>query len=190
MALRNAGIPARDYANNRPKIAVKLYEGNLVYNSNGINEEGRTTDMWTVSAPMQNGQYVELHPDSTARHIIVKPCADDSTNIVGKLIINPKLKWTVDWTDYDKNRLPRANKSWGAYSPRTGTVEFFGDAIDYIDLVSDNAKIVPLDSIVYDSANKFDKKASGTTNTKALAGVSANQGGKLPVLSGFYGYGI
>ena len=54
MALRDAGIPARDYANNRPKIAVKLYEGNLVYNSNGINEEGRTTDMWTVSAPMKN----------------------------------------------------------------------------------------------------------------------------------------
>ena len=159
-----------------------------MYNSNGINEEGRTTDMWTVSAPMKNEQYVELHEDSTARHIIVKPCADNSENIVGKLIINPKLKWTVDWTEYDKNRLPRENKTWGNYSPRTGTVEFFGDAIDYIDLVSDNAKIQPLDSVAYESNNQFDKGSN--TKTIALAGVSANKGGKLPVLSGFYGYGI
>ena len=54
MALKTAGIPARDYENDCPTIAVKLYEGNLVYNANGIDEEGRTTDMWTVSAPMNN----------------------------------------------------------------------------------------------------------------------------------------
>ena len=190
MGLISKGIPARDYANNRPKIAVKLYEGNLVYNSNGIDEEGRTTDMWTVSAPMSNGQYVELHEDSDARHIIVKPASSSSTAIVGKIIINPKMKWTVDWTNYDKNRLPRENKNWGQYSPRTGTVEFFGDAIDYIDLVSDNSAISPFDSIVYSSANKFNKKGSGTSNTKALGKVSANKGGKLPVLSGFYGIGV
>lgn len=188
MALKNAGLPARDYANNRPKIAVKLYEGDLQYNSNGINEEGRTTDMWTVSAPMHNGQYVELHQDSTARHIIVKPAEDNSKAIVGKVIINPKMKWTVDWTEYDKNRLPRANKTWGNYSPRTGTVEFFGDAIDYVDLISANAKIVPFDTVAYESEDKFDKGTN--TKTVALAGVSANKGGKLPVLSGFYGYGI
>jgi len=185
MGVKQAGIPARDYGNNRPTIAVKLYEGNLVYNANGIDAEGRTTDMWTVSAPITKSCYVELHSDSDARHIIVKP-ATTSANIVGKLIINPKTQWTVDWTGYDKNRLPRENKTWGNYSPRTGTVEFFGDAIDYVDLVSANAKIVPLDSIEFDGNNKFDK-ASGTTNTKALANKSANAGGKLPVLSGFYG---
>lgn len=190
MGVKTAGIPARDYGNNRPRIAVKLYEGDLVYNANGIGEDGRTKDMWTVSAPMNKEMYVELHEDSDARHIIVQPATDNSTEIIGKLIINPKLKWTVDWTSYEKNRLPRENKTWGNYSPRTGTVEFFGDAIDYIDLVEDNAKIVPFDSIAYDSDDQFDKKGSGTSNTKALGGQSANKGGKLPVLSGFYGIGV
>ena len=185
MALKDAGIPARDYGNNRPKIAVKVYEGNLTYNANGIDEEGRTTDMWSVSAPITKSCYVELHEDSTARHIIVQP-ATTSADIVGKLIINPKMKWTVDWTGYDKNRLPRENKTWGNYSPRTGTVEFFGDAIDYIDLVDDNSKIEPFDSVEFDADNEFDKAASDT-NTRALAGSAANRGGKLPVLSGFYG---
>ena len=190
MGVKAAGVPARDYGNNRPTIAVKLYEGNLVYNANGIDEEGRTTDMWTVSAPITKSCYVELHEDSDARHIIVKPASANSTTIVGKLIINPKLKWTVDWTGYDKNRLPRENKNWGNYSPRTGTVEFFGDAIDYLDLVDDNAKIVPFDSLVYSDENKFDKKGSGTSNTKALGGVLANKGEKIPALVGFHGIGI
>lgn len=186
MALKDAGIPARDYDNDCPTIAVKLYEGNLVYNANGIDEEGRTTDMWTVSAPITKECYVELHEDSTARHIIVQPASDNSTDIIGKLIINPKMKWTVDWTNFDKNRLPRENKTWGNYSPRTGTVEFFGHDIRYIDLVAANAKIVPMDSVAYDSANKFDKSDSDT-NTRALGGVKANAGGKLPVLAGYYG---
>ena len=187
MALKTAGIPARDYENDCPTIAVKLYEGNLVYNANGIDEEGRTTDMWTVTAPMNKEMYVELHEDSDARHIIVQP-ATETAKIVGKLIINPKMKWTVDWTDYDENRLPRENKNWGHYSPRTGTVEFFGHDIRYLDIVSDNAKIVPFDYIEYDATDKkFDKVASGTSNTRALGGKLANKGGKLPVLAGFYG---
>ena len=95
MALKTAGIPARDYENDCPTIAVKLYEGDLSYNANGIDEEGRTTDMWTVSAPITKSCYVELHEDSTARHIIVQPASKDSTSIIGKLIINPKFKWNV-----------------------------------------------------------------------------------------------
>ena len=186
MALKDAGLPARDYENDCPTIAVKLYEGNLVYNANGIDEEGRTTDMWTVSAPITKSCYVELHEDSDARHIIVKPATAESTDIVGKLIINPKMKWTVDWKDYDKNRLPRENKTWGNYSPRTGTVEFFGHDIRYLDLVSDNAKIEPKDAVAYSDNGKFDK-ASGSTNTIALGAKAQNKGGKLPVLAGFYG---
>ena len=187
MALKDAGIPARDYENDCPTIAVKVYEGDLVYNANGIDEEGRTTDMWTVSAPITKNTYVELHEDSDARHIIVKPASANSTNIVGKIIINPKMKWTVDWTDYDTNRLPRENKTWGNYSPRTVTVEFFGHDIRYLDLVSANSKIVPKDSIAFKGDGKFDKKGSGTSNTIALGKKDANKGGKLPVLAGFYG---
>ena len=185
MALRDAGIPARDYENDCPRIAVKVYEGDLVYNANGIDEEGRTTDMWTVSAPMNKSMYVELHEDSDARHIIVQPATEDSTDIVGKLIINPKMKWTVDWTDFDKNRLPRENKTWGHYSPRTGTVEFFGHDIRYLDLVADNTAIAAKDPVVYVDEGKFNKGQS--SNTIALGKKSANKGGKLPVLAGFYG---
>ena len=185
MALKTAGIPARDYENDCPTIAVKLYEGNLVYNANGIDEEGRTTDMWTVSAPMNKSMYVELHENSDARHIIVQPATEDSTVIVGKLIINPNMKWTVDWTDFDKNRLPRENKTWGHYSPRTGTVEFFGHDIRYLDIVADNSAIAVKDPVVYVDEGKFDKGDS--SNTIALGKKQANKGGKLPVLAGFYG---
>ena len=185
MALKDAGIPARDYENDCPTIAVKLYEGNLVYNANGIDEEGRTTDMWTVTAPMNKSTYVELHEDSDARHIIVQPATEDSTDIVGKLIINPKMKWTVDWTDFDKNRLPRENKTWGHYSPRTGTVEFFGHDIRYLDIVADNSAIAVKDPVVYVDDGEFDKGQS--SNTIALGKKQANKGGKLPVLAGFYG---
>ena len=49
-------------------------------------------------------------------------------------------------------------------------------------------KIVPFDYIEYDATDKkFDKVASGTSNTRALGGKLANKGGKLPVLAGFYG---
>ena len=185
MALKDAGIPARDYENDCPTIAVKLYEGNLVYNANGIDEEGRTTKMWTVSDPMNKSMYVELHEDSDARHIIVQPATEDSTDIVGKLIINPKMKWTVDWTDYDKNRLPRENKEWGHYSPRTGTVEFFGHDIRYLDIVEDNSAIAVKDPVVYVDDGEFDKGSE--SNTIALGKKQDNKGGKLPVLAGFYG---
>lgn len=185
MALKTAGIPARDYENDCPTIAVKLYEGDLSYNANGIDEEGRTTDMWTVSAPITKSCYVKLHEDSDARHIIVEPATSED-EIIGKLIINPKFKWTVDWTDYDKNRLPRADKTWGNYSPRTGTVEFFGHDIRYLDLVAENAKIEPMDSVAFDGDGKFDKSNSDTV-TRALGGVKANKGGKIPVLAGYYG---
>ena len=186
MGLRDAGIPARDYGNDRPRIAVKLYEEDLVYNPNGFGEDGRTKGMWTVSAPMTKTMYVELHEDSTAENIIVQPADANSTDVVGKLIIEPKLKWTPQWTDNEMNRLPRANASWGDYSPRTGTVEFYGHAIDYIKIVDDNSAIEPLDPVKYVDDGEFDKSASDT-NTIALAGVEANKGGMLPVLSNYYG---
>lgn len=188
MALRDPGIPARDYANNRPTIAVKLYEGNLVYNPSGFGEDGRSRGMWTVSAPMHNGQFVELHEDSNARDIIVKPATAKSTEIVGRFIIEPKLGWTPDWSDKEINRLPRENKSWSHYVPRSGTVEFRGDAIDYLDLVDDNQAIAPLDYVAYVDEDKFDKASQNTTtNSIALAGVKANKGGKVPVLANYYG---
>ena len=187
MGIKGAGIPARDYDNDCPTFAVKLYEGDLVYNANGIDAEGRTTEMWTVTDPITKSCHVELHEDSTAKHIIVKPASENSTDIVGKLIINPKMKWTVDWKEYDKNRLPRNDKTWGNYSPRTGTVEFFGHDIRYLDLIDSNSKIEPKDAIAYKSDDRFDKAGSNGSNTIALSGVKANAGGKIPVLAGFYG---
>ena len=186
MALKEAGVPAREYENDRPAIAVKLYEGDLIYRDTSFNQEGRTIEDWDVSAPMHIGQYVELHEDSTARDIIVKPAEEGSTKIVGKLIIRPKLKNSLGWADNEINRLPRENTEWGNFTPRTGTVEFRGHAIDYLDIADDNDAIAPMDYIKYAGDDLFEK-SSNKTNTIALAKVEANIGGKVPVLSNYYG---
>lgn len=189
MGIVTAGRPTRDYTNNRKTIMCKLYEENLVFNPNGIGKDGRKEAQWSVSAPIDIGQYVELHEDSTARHIIVKAAAAGSDKIIGKVIFDPRLRWTPDWEDGVKNRLPRENKEWGNYSPRSATVEFFADAVDEIDLVDENAKIEPYDAITYVDDNKFDK-ADSETNLIALNGVEALESGKVVVLADYYYYGV
>ena len=96
MGLKEAGVPARDYGNNRPRIAVKLYEGNLTFSATGFGEDGRASGRWDVTAPMHIGQYVKLHPDSTPKDIIVQPAAN-STEAIGKLVTNNKLIFDIDW---------------------------------------------------------------------------------------------
>lgn len=190
MGLKDAGIPARDYTNNRKTIMCKLYENGLVYNANAFDEAGRTIQSWTTSEPLSIGDYVELHDDSTAEHIIVKKAGDGSKKIIGKVIFDPRVRWTPNWTSKEKNRLPRENKDWGEYSPRSATVEFFGDAIDYIELVEENSAIKPYDNIVYKKDNAFDKAGNNkTTNLLSLAKVDALKSGKLVVLEGYKFYG-
>ena len=188
MGIVTKGRPARDYTNNRKKIMCKLYEGNLNYNPNGIGRDGRTVEQYSVTDPMHIGQLVEIHEDSTAEHIIVKPAAEGSQQIVGKVIFDPRLRWTPDWEGEARNRLPKENKPWGEYSPRSATVEFFADAVDEIDLIAENAEIAPYDDITYSDNNQFDK-ADGTTNLISLCNVDANRGGKLVVLADYYFYG-
>ena len=180
MALKDAGIPARDYGNNRPRIAVKLYEGDLVYDNAIFNMDGKTDEAWKVTTPMHIGQLVELHEDSTARDIIVQPAEEESTTAVGRLVIRPKVKNSLGWSESELNRLPRESTEWGKFTPRTGTVEFLGHAIDYVDLPADNDAVEVGDYIAYGT----DESA---TNTIALHNVEANTGGKLAVLSNYYG---
>lgn len=189
MGIVTKGRPARDYTNNRKTIMCKLYEGSLIYNPNGIGKDGRRQSQHSVSDPMNLGDYVELHEDSTARHLIVKPAEEGSEKIIGKVIFDPRLRWTPDWEGTTKNRLPQENKEWGEYSPRSATVEFFADAVDEIDLVDENAEIEPYDCITYSDANKFDK-ADDDTNLLSLCKVDANRGGKIVVLADYYFYGI
>lgn len=189
MGIVTKGRPARDYTNNRKTIMCKLYEGELKYNPNGIGRDGRTETQHSVTEPIAIGTYVELHEDSTARHIIVKPAEAGSEQIIGKVIFDPRLRWTPDWEGTTKNRLPQHNAEWGEYSPRSATVEFFGDAVDEIEVIDTNAKIEPYDSISYVDNNQFDK-ASGDTNVIALGGLDANKGGKIVVLADHYFYGI
>lgn len=188
MGLLDLGIPARDYSNNRKHITCKLYEGNLIYNRNGIGKDGRTTEQHSLSAPMELGQYVELHEDSTARHIIVQPAAQGSTTIIGRLVYDPRLNWTPDSTYQTKNRLPKENCNWGDYSPRSGAIEFFGSAVDYVDVVEENDAIAIYDNIEYDDEGKF-KKSTGTTNLTALGAVEALAEGKVVVLADWVPYG-
>ena len=181
MGLTEAGYPARDYSNNRPRPAVRLYEGNLVFDAAAFDYTGRNVSNWKVSAPMHIGQYVELHEDSTPRDLIVKPATKASTAI-GKLIINPALESGMGWTDDEINVLPRENKNWGHYVPRGGTVELFGAAIDELKVVAQNEAIAAgnyLDS----EANEEFAKSTDPTNWIALAKVPALASGYVPALA-------
>ena len=186
MALKQAGRPARDYQNDRKKIAVRLYEGDLVY-AKGFDKDGYTKYQHSVTAPMNVGEYVELHPDSTPRNIIVKKAAANSEKVIGRLITDPHTQAAPDWKNGDKNRLPTQNTSWGDYAPRTGTVELFGHSVDEVQLVEENAAIAPYDYIKFVDQD-FDK-ATNETCIISLVKVAALESGKIPVLSIPYFYG-
>ena len=189
MGLIDAGVPARDYTNNRKKIMCKLYEGDLKYNPNGFGYDGRKKVQHSLTAPITETTLVELHEDSTPRHIIVKPAEDGSEKIIGRVLFSPRLGWTPEWTTEQKNRLPMEDRVWGEYVPRQATVEFFGKAIDYIDLVAENEAIAVNDNLEFVSGTTF-KKSKGTTSLLALAKVDALKSGKIPVLEGYEFYGV
>jgi len=186
MALKQAGRPARDYQNDRKKIAVRLYEGDLIY-AKGFDKDGYTTYQHSVTAPMDVGDYVELHEDSNARNIIVQKAEAESEKVIGRLIVDPHTQSAPDWKNGDKNRLPTEDTPWGDFAPRTGTVEFFGHTVDEIDLVEENVAIAPYDYIKFVDQN-FDK-ATNPTCLISLVGVEALASGKIPVLSNPYFYG-
>ena len=181
MGLKDAGYPARDYANHRPRIAVRLYEGDLVFSNSGFNEMGRPTPKWDTSAPMYIGQYVELHEDSNARDIIVQP-AEKASTAIGKIIINPKLNFGMGWTEDEQNILPRENKEWGEYTPRGATVEFFGAAIDELKIVAENEAIAAGDYLDSEANEEFEV-SSDATNWISLAKVEALASGFVPALA-------
>ena len=180
MGLKDAGIPARDYANHRPRVAVKLYEGDLTFSGTGFDETGRKTGKWDVTAPMYKGQYVKIHKDSTMKDIIVEP-AENAAEAIGKLIIHNKLIFDAGWKEDEQNVLPRENTQWGKYVPRGGTVEFFGAAVDELKLEQSNAKIVPMDNLDFNE-NGFNK-TNTETNWVALCTVEALKGGYIAALA-------
>lgn len=192
MGLLEVGRPTRDYTNNRKKIACKLYEGGLTYHPNGIDATGKTSPVHTLESPLQLHQLVELHEDSTARHIVVKAADEGSEKIVGKVLFDPDLTWTPDGTYQSKNRLPKKDCEWGEFSPRSATIEFFGKAVDEVAIVEENEAIAPYDNLEYvgfvDGKDTF-KKSSGTTNLLALGGVKALESGVGVVLEGYEFYG-
>lgn len=181
MGLTEAGYPARDYSNNRPRPAVRLYEGNLIFDDASFDYTGRNTSNWKVQYPMHIGQYVELHEDSTPHDIVVKPATKASTAI-GKLIINPTLESGMGWTDDEVNILPRQNANWGKFVPRGGTVELFGAAIDELKVVASNDAIEVGDYLDSEENEEFAVSAN-PTNWIALANVPALASGFVPALA-------
>ena len=180
MGLTNAGYPARDYANHRKRIAVKLYEGDLIFSDAGFGYDGRPEPNWKTEAPMHIGQYVEIHEDSTPYEIIVKPATKAST-AHGILRIHPQLRSGIGWTDDEQNILPRENKDWGEYVPRGATCEFFGYAIDELKVSATNDAIAAGDYL--DSTENEEFESSQTaTRWIALASVEALAGGFIPAL--------
>lgn len=180
MGVKQAGFPAMDYQNHRKRIAVKLYEGGLLFDGDVFDEYGRKSHGWKTETPMRLGQYVCIHEDSTPDRIIVKP-ATKASEAHGKLIINPALRSGIGWTEDEQNILPTENKQWGEYTPRGATCEFFGYAIDELKVADQNAKITAgnyLDS----EANEEFEKSNNATRWVAMHTVEALKGGFVQAL--------
>lgn len=193
MDLIKAGRPSRDYSNNRKKINVSLYEGDLKYTKNGIDrKDGRTVGQHSLTAPLQLHQLLELHEDSTARNILLKAAKEGSKKVIAKLLFDPEMTWKPDAQYTTKNRLPQEDCEFGEYPNRSATVEWFGKAVDEVAIVAQNEAIAPYDCLEYvgfvDGKDVF-KKSSGTTSIIALANVPALASGVCPVLEGYEFYG-
>ncbi len=180
MGLTNAGLPARDYSNNRKRIAVKLYEGGLLFDDTGFQEDGRFAPYWKTENPMHIGQYVTIHEDSTPYDIIVEP-AEKASEAHGILRIHPKLRSGIGWTEDEQNILPRENKEWGKYVPRGATCEFFGYAIDELKIPDQNDAITAGD---YLDSTENEEFVTSTNPTRwiAMASVEELKGGIVPAL--------
>lgn len=180
MGILEAGYPARDYGNHRPRIAVKLYEGGLVYQE-GFDYSGRNTHSWNVEEPMHKGQYVVLSEHSTPENIVVKP-ATKASKAIGKIIIFPVVNSGMGWTEDEQNILPRHNADWGEFVPRGATVEFFGAAIDELKVVAGNDAI-EINDYLDSEANEEFEVSETATNWIALANVGALKSGFVPALA-------
>ena len=195
MGLLDLGRPSRDYTNNRKKITVTLYEGDLKYTKNGIDyKTGKTVPQHYLTAPIALHRILEIHEDSTARNILLKPAADESTKAIAKLLFDPEMTWKPDANYTTKNRLPQKDCSFGEYPNRSATVEWFGKAVDEVHIVAENEAIAPydyLEFVGFNSETGYDefKKSEGVTNLLALANVEALESGVCPVLEGVEFYG-
>jgi len=193
MDLIKPGRPSRDYTNNRKKFTVTLYEGDLKYTKNGIDRKtGKTVGQHSLTAPIELHRILEIHADSTARNILLKPAAEASTKAVAKLLFDPEMTWKPDAQYTTKNRLPQEDCEFGSYPNRSATVEWFGKAVDEVHIVAENEAIAPYDCLEYVGfENGYDvfKKSDGVTNLIALANVPALESGVCPVLEGYEFYG-
>ena len=193
MELVTPGRPGRDYSNNRKKINVSLYEGDLKYNENGINSKtGKTEGQHSLTDPIPLHRLLEIHEDSTARNILLKAAEDESTKAIAKLLFDPEMTWKPDASYTTKNRLPQKDCEFGTYPNRSATVEWFGKALDEVHIVAQNEAIKPYDCLEYvgfENGHDVFKKSEGVTNLIALANVKALESGVCPVLEGYEFYG-
>lgn len=193
MELITPGGAGRDYSNNRKKINVSLYEGDLKYNKNGIDRKtGRTVGQHSLTDPIPLHRLLEIHEDSTARNILLKAAEDESTTAIAKLLFDPEMTWKPDAQYTTKNRLPQKDCEFGSYPNRSATVEWFGKALDEVHIVAENEAIKPYDCLEYvgfENGHEVFKKSEGVTNLIALANVPALESGVCPVLEGYEFYG-
>ena len=193
MDLIEAGRPGRDYKNHRTKFTVTLCEGDLKYTENGLDRKtGRTVGQHSLTAPIALHRILEIHPDSTARNILLKAAEEGSEKAVAKLLFDPDLTWKPDASYTTKNRLPQKDCEFGTYPNRSAAVEWFAKAVDEVHIVAENEAIEPYDYLEYvgfvDGVDVF-QKSEGVTNLMALANVEALESGICPVLEGVEFYG-
>ena len=193
MGLITPGRPSRDYSNNRKKLTATLYEGDLKYDKNGIDyKTGKTVPQYRLTAPIELHRILEIHENSTARHILLKPAGEGSKKAIAKLLFDPEMTWKPDANYTSKNRLPQRDCEFGEYPNRSATVEWFGNAVDEVHIVAENEAIAPYDCLEYvgfENGVDVFKKSKGETNLIALANIPALASGVCPVLEGYKFYG-
>ena len=193
MGLLEPGRPTRDYSNNRKKITVTLYEGDLKYTKNGLDyKTGKTVPQHYLTAPIELHRILEIHEDSTPRNILMKPAEAESTQAIAKLLFDPEMTWKPDASYTTKNRLPQQDCEFGTYPNRSATVEWFGKALDEVHIVAENDAIAPYDCLEYvgfENGVDVFQKSDGVTDLLALANVPALESGVCPVLEGYEFYG-
>jgi hypothetical protein len=131
----------------------------------------------TFAAPLAKGDLVKL---STACTWSVIKCAADDNSVLGVLVSDPVSSLNV--TETQANQITNKNLS-------TGVIQVWGVMIREVVLESGNAALAIGNYLKTGATtvNRFDKKASGSNMTLALADAAANSGDTVPALFGWYG---
>lgn len=169
----------RDIGKFGPRMAMDLYEGTLTQ-TDVYGTEGKITKKVVPASPLAKGDHVKLYTSGSGdeNDLLVTKCAAGDVEAIGIIAAEPK------------GTLPTTTTTWGNYTPRKATIEFFGTKIFDVTLEAANSEInvgksVKLGASTVGTYDLYD--ATNLNATRALKYAAASSGSKIPVLFGFYG---